>query len=43
MTKLYSYVVVHDHGVAPDPSGGLCSLVICKPKIRLRASVGAIG
>jgi hypothetical protein len=40
VTELYSYVVVHDHGVAPDPSGGLCSLVICKPKSRLRASEG---
>src|SRR5688572_25583796 len=27
---LYSYVVDHDHGYAPNPERGLCSLVHCK-------------
>uniref|UniRef100_UPI00403F7B09 Nmad2 family putative nucleotide modification protein n=1 Tax=Pigmentiphaga sp. CHJ604 TaxID=3081984 RepID=UPI00403F7B09 len=28
--QLFSYVVDHDHGYAPNPEGGLCSLVHCK-------------
>ncbi|MGO9702778.1 MAG: hypothetical protein ACLPX7_26365 [Xanthobacteraceae bacterium] len=28
--KLYSYVVDHDTGVAPNPDGGLCTLCLCK-------------
>jgi len=30
MTKLYSYVVDHDHGENPNPYGGFCTLVHCK-------------
>lgn len=30
MPKLYSYVVEHDHGFAPNPCDGLCSLAKCK-------------
>ena len=30
MPKLYSYVVDHDHGFAPHPSQGYCTLVECK-------------
>jgi hypothetical protein len=30
MPKLYSYVVDHDHGFAPNPFGGFCTLVKCK-------------
>jgi len=30
MTRLFSYVVDHDFGYAPDPFGGYCSLVQCK-------------
>lgn len=30
MPKLFSYVVQHDHGFAPNPAGGLCTLVHCK-------------
>jgi hypothetical protein len=30
MTKLYSYVVDHDHGDAPNPFGDLCTLAKCK-------------
>ena len=37
---LYSYVVVHDAGFAPNPFGDFCTLATCKPKIRLRAQVG---
>ena len=37
---LYSYVLREDDGAAPNPFGGTCSLVICKPKIRSFAKVG---
>lgn len=30
MTKLFSYVLDHDHGFAPNPSGGYCPLCKCK-------------
>lgn len=30
MTMMYSYVVDHDNGVAPNPSRGLCTLAKCK-------------
>ncbi len=30
MPKLFSYVVDHDHGFAPNPSGGFCTLAKCK-------------
>jgi hypothetical protein len=30
MKKLFSYVVDHDHGFAPNPSGGFCTLCKCK-------------
>lgn len=29
-TRLFSYVVDHDYGFAPNPEGGLCTLVYCK-------------
>jgi hypothetical protein len=28
--KLYSYIVDHDTGKAPNPFGGFCTLVCCK-------------
>lgn len=37
---LYSYVLKHDTGFAPNPYFGACSLATCKPRIRARASVG---
>ena len=40
MRSLYSYVVRYDDGAAPNPFGGVCSLVICKPVIRRGASEG---
>lgn len=30
MPKLFSYVVDHDHGYAPNPEGGFCTLAKCK-------------
>jgi hypothetical protein len=30
MRRMYSYVVDHDNGFAPNPSGGLCTLAKCK-------------
>ncbi|WP_070138137.1 Nmad2 family putative nucleotide modification protein [Crocinitomix algicola] len=32
--KIYSYVVHHDFGLAPNPFGKYCTLTVCKPKIR---------
>lgn len=38
--KLYSYIVVHDTGFAPNPFWGFCTLATCKPVIRRTASTG---
>lgn len=38
--KLYSYVVTHDSGFAPNPFHGYCTLANCKPVIRRNAKVG---
>jgi hypothetical protein len=27
---LYSYVVEHDYGLSPNPTGGFCTLTFCK-------------
>jgi len=32
--KIYSYLIEHDFGLAPNPFGGYCTLAVCKPKIR---------
>ncbi len=32
--KVYSYLVEHDLGLAPNPFGQYCTLAVCKPKIR---------
>ncbi|NIF07101.1 hypothetical protein F3J23_16815 [Chryseobacterium sp. Tr-659] len=32
--KIYSYVVDHDLGLAPNPFGNYCTLAVCKPNIR---------
>ncbi len=37
--RLYSYVVAHDTGFAPNPFWGICTLACCKP--RIRKTVGA--
>ena len=38
--RLYSYIVVHDTGFAPNPFWGYCTLANCKPKIRKTACEG---
>lgn len=38
--KLYSYIVTHDTGFAPNPFWGCCTLANCKPRIRRTASEG---
>jgi len=38
--KLYSYVVAHDYGFAPNPFHGVCTLATCKPDIRHGADIG---
>ena len=40
MVKVYSYVVTHDYGFAPNPHGGYCTLACCKPRIRRIAGIG---
>ncbi|MGA2325034.1 MAG: hypothetical protein ABSH05_01985 [Bryobacteraceae bacterium] len=38
--KLFSYVVRHDTGFAPNPFFGYCTLACCKPEIRRTAKPG---
>ena len=38
--KLFSYIVTHDTGFAPNPFWGYCTLACCKPAIRRTANVG---
>jgi hypothetical protein len=40
MGALFSYCVRYDGGAAPNPFWGVCTLVICKPRIRRAAGVG---
>ena len=40
MHRVYSYVVAEDGGYAPNVDGGVCTLCICKPRIRNTASPG---
>lgn len=40
MARLYSYRIPIDDGAAPNPYWGVCTLVICKPRIRQTAQVG---
>lgn len=40
MTRLHTYVVVTDLGIAPNPFHGVCTLAVCKPVIRRTARVG---
>lgn len=37
---LFSYIITHDGGSAPNPYYGICTLVICKPVIRRIAKIG---
>jgi hypothetical protein len=38
--RLYSYIVAHDTGFAPNPFWGYCTLATCKPSIRRVALPG---
>jgi len=38
--KLYSYCLRYDDGAAPNPFWGICTLVVCKPKIRHSVNKG---
>ena len=38
--KLFSYIITHDAGFAPNPFWGYCTLACCKPKIRKTAQKG---
>jgi Nucleotide modification associated domain 2 len=40
MSSIYSYVLTHDTGFAPNPYGGPLTLATCKPGIRRCASPG---
>jgi hypothetical protein len=40
--RVYSYVIEHDFGFAPNPFHGPCTLACCKPIIRKAANVGDI-
>lgn len=40
MTRLFTYCMPTDQGSAPNPFWGVCTLVICKPRIRLNAQAG---
>jgi len=37
---IFTYVIEHDLGFAPNPFHGFCTLACCKPKIRSTAAVG---
>ena len=37
---VFSYVIEHDLGFAPNPFHGVCTLACCKPEIRKKAQVG---
>lgn len=38
--RLHSYTIRFDTGAAPNPFWGICTLAICKPKIRKKATLG---
>ena len=38
--NLYTYRLTVDSGDAPNPFGNICSLAICKPKIRKTCNIG---
>lgn len=38
--RLYTYTIPYDDGAAPNPFHGMCTLAICKPRIRSTARVG---
>lgn len=40
MNRIFSYVITHDTGFAPNPYGGVLTLATCKPKIRKVGKAG---
>src|SRR6218665_1452893 len=40
--RVYSYIVEHDLGFAPNPFDGALTLACCKPQIRKQAKTGDI-
>ncbi|MDP1680054.1 MAG: hypothetical protein Q8L02_08105 [Candidatus Nitrotoga sp.] len=40
--RLFTYKVAYDGGSAPNPYGGICTLAICKPRIRSVAKQGDV-
>lgn len=38
--RILSYVVASDTGLAPNVTGGICTLAVCKPNIRAHAEPG---
>jgi hypothetical protein len=38
--RLFTYIIRHDTGSSPNPFRGICTLAICKPKIRRVAKPG---
>jgi hypothetical protein len=40
--RVYSYIIDHDLGFAPNPFHGVCTLATCKPQIRKYAKLGDI-
>ena len=40
--RVFSYIIDHDVGFAPNPFYGVCTLAACKPTIRRTAEVGDI-
>ena len=40
--RIYSYIIDHDLGFAPNPFHGICTLAACKPLIRKYAQEGDI-
>jgi len=37
---VFTYIIEHDLGFAPNPFHGVCTLACCKPRIRKRAQLG---
>jgi hypothetical protein len=37
---LYTYIITHDSGFAPNPFWGYCTIACCKPRIRRGAGLG---
>jgi hypothetical protein len=40
--NVFTYVIDHDLGFAPNPFHGVCTLACCKPRIRKKAELGDI-